>query len=154
MKKDGVTNAILSMTVLSIVAIGVISFFVYEKRWIGLVFIVLGLLNLAVLRLFGRSVASVWPDIVFGIIDNGLMVIGALIGADFAGVIGAIVGSSAANAITDGYAGIFEGWVAEYLRKRHIEEKRTAVSTALGKMAGCFFGAGVALVVVWTILAL
>jgi len=40
------------------------------------------------------------------------------------------------------------------LRKRHIEEKRTAVSTALGKMAGCFFGAGIALVVAWTILAL
>lgn len=64
------------------------------------------------------------------------------------------MGGSAANAITDGFAGIFEGWVAEYSRKHKIKEKRTALGSALGKMAGCFFGAGIVFIVAWTILSL
>ncbi len=150
MKKESVINGILSVSVLSVIIL-VSLFFVDGKKWVGVSFIVLGLLHLWVLQFFGRSLQSVWPDIVFGIIDNGFLVIGALIGADLAGVIGAVIGGSAVNAITDGYAGIFEGWTAEFLRKRKIKEQRTAVSAAIGKMAGCLLGAGIVLLVIWTL---
>ncbi|QQG38468.1 MAG: hypothetical protein HYS32_02570 [Candidatus Woesearchaeota archaeon] len=154
MKKGALLNSILSVVILSIVVLGVVAFFVYQKRWMGFIFIALGFLHLFTLKIFGVNLKSTWPDIVFGIIDNGILVIAAIIGADFAGITGAIIGGSAANAITDGFAGIFEGWTAEYLRKHKIKEKRTALSSAVGKMAGCFFGAGIVLVIVWTILSL
>ncbi len=150
MKKESVMNGILSVSVLSVVLLVSLSF-VDGKKWVGVSFIVLGLLHLLVLRFFGRSLQSVWPDIIFGIIDNGFLVIGALIGADLAGVIGAVVGGSAVNAITDGYAGIFEGWAAEFLRKHKIRERRTAVSAAIGKISGCLLGAGIVLFVVWAL---
>ena len=150
MKKENLINSLLSVIILSLIVIATVTFFVYQKRWIGIIFIALGMLHLFVLSIFNRKIETLWPDIVFGVIDNGFLVIGALIGADFAGVIGAIVGGAAANAITDGLAGLFEGWTAEYLRKHKIEEKRTALSSALGKMAGCFFGAGIVLIIVWT----
>ncbi len=152
MKKENLLNVILSVVVLSIITAGVIWFFVYEKRWIGFIFLILGILHLGALKLFGRKIVSVWPDIVFGAIDNGFLAVGALIGANFAGVIGAVVGGSAANAITDGLAGIFEGWTAESLRNHKIENKRTVLSSAVGKMAGCLFGAGVVLIIAWSIL--
>src|SRR3989344_6900487 len=154
MKKESLIKSILSVVVLSVIIIATIIFFVYQKKWIGIVFIALGVFHLFVLRLFNIKLKRVWPDIVFGAIDNGLLVIGALIGANFAGIIGAIVGGAAANAITDGLAGLFEGWTAEYLRKHKIKEKRTALSSALGKMAGCFFGAGFVLIIAWTIFSL
>jgi len=149
MKKESLIKSILSVVVLSVIIIATIIFFVYQKKWIGIVFIALGVFHLFVLRLFNIKLKRVWPDIVFGAIDNGFLVIGALIGADFAGITGAIVGGAAGNAITDGFAGLFEGWTAEYLRKHKIEEKRTALSSALGKMAGCFFGAGIVLIIAW-----
>lgn len=149
MKKESVVKSIISVITLSIIIIAAVSFFVYEKRWIGIVFIILGLLHLFVLSLFKVNIKAVWPDIIFGVVDNGFLVIGALIGADLAGVLGAIIGGAAVNAITDGLAGIFEGWTAEYLRKHKIQEKRTALGSALGKMAGCLFGAGIILIVVW-----
>ena len=154
MKKESVINSILSVLALSIVIFAAVSFFVYQKKWIGIVFIALGFLHIFALQIFGRKLKSVWPDIAFGIIDNGILVIVAIIGADFAGILGAIIGGSTANAVTDGFAGIFEGWTAEYLRKHKIKEKRTALSAAIGKMAGCFFGAGIVLLIFWTILSL
>ncbi len=154
MKKENLINSLLSVIILSLIVIATVTFFVYQKRWIGIIFIALGMLHLFVLSIFNRKIETLWPDIVFGVIDNGFLVIGALIGADFAGVIGAIVGGAAANAITDGLAGLFEGWTAEYLRKHKIEEKRTALSSALGKMAGCFFGAGIVLIVAWAVISL
>lgn len=150
MKKEDLIKPILSVIILSVIIIAVTAFFVYNKKWIGIVFVILGFLHLFVLNLFGVSIKAVWPDIVFGVIDNGFLAIGALIGADFAGVLGAIVGGAAVNAITDGFAGIFEGWTAEYLRWHKIQEKRTALGSALGKIAGCLFGAGIIFIIVWT----
>ncbi len=154
MRKDGLVSAILSVIFLSIVTIGIISFFIYQKKWIGFIFIAIGFLHLLVLKLLGKKMVSIWPDIIFGIIDNGFLAVGALIGADFAGILGAVVGASAGNAITDGLAGLFEGWSADYLRKHKLEDKRTALSSALGKMAGCFFGAGLVLIIAWTLFSL
>lgn len=153
MRKESVTSSVISVTILAVIILAT-AFYIDSKKWIGAIFLALGILHIFVLKIFGKQARSVLPDILFGIIDNGLLVVGALIGAEFAGIFGAIVGGAAMNAITDGYAGIFEGWSAEYLRKHHVREKRTALSSALGKMAGCFFGAGIVLIIAWTILSL
>jgi hypothetical protein len=152
--KETFIKSVLSVTILSVITVISVILFVYQKAWMGFIFILLGLLHILVLRMFGIKANLVWPDIVFGIIDNGILVIAAIIGADFAGILGAVIGGSAANSITDGFAGIFEGWTAQYLRKHKIKEKRTTLSSALGKMAGCLLGAGVAMVILWTVLRL
>ena len=54
---------------------------------------------------------------------------------------GAVVG----DAITYGIAGFFEGGIAEWLRSKGIDESRTAVGSACGKMAGCLAGSGLVL---------
>jgi len=53
------------------------------------------------------------------------------------------------DAITDAIAGFFEGSIAEWLRSKGIEESRTALGSACGKMTGCLFGSGVVLTVSW-----
>jgi len=150
MEKEGWVNAIASVLMLSVAIIVATVFVLNDKIWVGPVFISLGFVHLIVLRLFGREIKTVWPDLVFGAIDNGFLVVGAIIGANFAGIIGAIVGGAAINTITDGMAGIFEGWTAGYLRQNKIKDKRTAISSAIGKMAGCLFGAGIFLLILWT----
>jgi len=89
----------------------------------------------------------VWPDIVFGLIDNGVLAILAVIGAEIAGVAGAIIGGVVGNSITDGIAGVFEGHIAERLREKKISEERTMVGSSIGKMAGCLLGAGFVLII-------
>jgi len=148
--KNNFLKAALSVIFLSAAILGAVAFFIYDKKWVGAVFIALGFLHLVVLRFFKVRMRAVWPDVVFGAIDNGILVIGAMIGADFAGILGAIVGGAAANAVTDGFAGVFEGWVAE----RFKYNKRTALTSAVGKMAGCMFGAGLVFFVAWTLLSL
>jgi len=151
---NGLIKSILSVIILSVIIIAAVIFFVYQKKWVGFIFIILGLIHLLILRIFKVEIKMVWPDIAFGVIDNGILAIGVIIGADFAGILGAVIGGSAANAITDGFAGIFEGWIAEHSRRRKIKEERTALGSALGKMAGCFFGAGVVFIIAWTIFSL
>lgn len=48
------------------------------------------------------------------LIDTGILAIAALIGASFAGVLGAVVGGVVGDSITGGLAGLFEGRVAEH----------------------------------------
>jgi hypothetical protein len=152
MRKENVAAALISVSVVALVAIGSISAVAsVHKRLIGPTLILLGLLSLVPLKLFGRSIKSCSADIIFGSIDTGFLGIAALIGASFAGVLGAIVGGAAGDAITDGFAGVWEGKVAQYLRSHGIKEARTPLSASMGKMAGCFLGVGVVLTLVWTI---
>ena len=76
----------------------------------------------------------------------------ALIGANFAGILGAIVGGAVGDSITDGYAGLFEGKMATYLRKHGIDEARTPLSSSMGKMSGCLIGVGIVLTIAWSLL--
>ncbi len=85
------------------------------------------------------------PDLIFGAIDTGLLTIPALWGGTLFGVAGAIAGGVIGDALTDGIAGFFEGGIAQWLRKKGIEESREPVTTGLGKMAGCLLGSGVVL---------
>ncbi|MFH1926169.1 MAG: hypothetical protein ABIK32_06730 [Chloroflexota bacterium] len=154
MRSQGFFPAFTSVLAISIVIIGIIVFTIYHTRLIGPVIILLGFIPWIPLKIYGRSIKSVGADIVFGAIDTGILGIAALVGASFAGVLGAIVGGAVGDAITDGFAGLAEGKVAEHLRKYGIEEARTPLSASMGKMSGCLLGVGIVLTLVWSILGL
>ena len=159
MKKEVITNhnfikAITSFIILSVIVIAVSVYFVFDKKLIGPAFLGLGVLNLIFLKIAKIDFKSVYPDMVFGAIDNGVLVFAAVLGGTYAGIAGAIIGGAAGNTVTDGIGGLFEGYVAEHQRKFKIDNLRTAMSSMLGKMAGCLFGAGVGLVIIWFITTL
>jgi len=141
-------RAIVSFIILSIVVIAVSSYFVFNNVLIGPAFLLLGVFSLIFSKIVRINVKSIYPDIIFGVIDNGVLVFAAVIGGNLAGIPGAIIGGAAGNTITDGIGGLFEGYVAEHQRKFEIDNLRTAMSSMLGKMAGCLFGAGIGLLLV------
>ena len=153
MKKKGnkhsFVQALTSFLILSIIVFTVSYYFVSKNGLIGTVFIFLGFVTLAVLKFFKIKIKTVYPDLIFGLIDNGVLVFTAVIGGQIAGILGAIVGGAAGNTVTDGIGGLFEGHIAENQRKYKIENWRNSLSTSLGKMAGCLFGAGIGLLIVW-----
>ena len=114
---------------------------------IGPIILGLSLIPIAGIILAKKSLVGAIPDMIFGAIDTGLLTIPALWGGILFGVAGAIAGSIIGDALTDAIAGFFEGSIAEWLRKKGIEESREAVTTALGKMAGCLFGSGAVLTI-------
>jgi len=146
MKKNFII-ALVNVVILCIIIFSVSAFFIYNTKIIGWVVFGLGFLCLVSLNLFKIKIKNIWPDIVFGIIDNGILAIFAVVGGKIAGVAGAIIGGVVGNAITDGIAGIFEGEIAEKLREQKIREERTMLGSAVGKMAGCLLGAGVVLII-------
>jgi len=139
--------AVLNILTLCIIIGAVSIFLVNDSYWIGLVLILLAILCIFSLLPFKINLKSVQPDIFFGIIDNGILAIMAIFGGHFGGVTGAILGGVVGNAITDGIAGIFEGYSAEKLRLQLVSEERTMLKSAVGKMAGCLLGAGVVLLI-------
>ena len=152
MKKQGLIPALTSVIIISIVVIGFVSVTIHKTKLIGPIIILLGFIPWIPLKFSGRTIRSTGADIVFGVIDTGILGIVALIGASFAGVIGAIVGGAVGDSITDGFAGLFEGRMAEYLRKLGIQESRTPLSSSMGKMSGCLIGVGIVLTIAWSIL--
>ena len=138
--------SVMNILTLCVVIAGVSVFFVNDDSWIGLVLILLGIFCLISLIPFKISLRSAQPDVFFGVVDNGILAILAIVGGHFGGVAGAIIGGVVGNAITDGIAGIFEGHYAEKLRLFMVNEERTMLKSAVGKMAGCLLGAGFVLV--------
>jgi len=145
--KNHFISAIINITILCIVIFAVSLYFIYNSQLIGLVILGLGILCLLSLIPFKISIHTIWADIVFGLIDNGILAILAIFGGKIAGVAGAVTGGAVGNAITDGIAGIFEGYVAEKMRKKNIPDQRTMLGSAVGKMAGCLLGAGIVLII-------
>ncbi len=139
--------AILNILTLCIIIGAVSILFIKDSYWIGFVLILLAILCLLSLLPFKIGLKSTLPDIYFGLIDNGILAVMAIFGGYFGGVTGAILGGVVGNAITDGIAGIFEGYSAEKLRLQLVSEERTILKSAVGKMAGCLLGAGVVLVI-------
>lgn len=139
--------SILNILTLCVVIAAVSAFFVNDSQWVGFILIILALLCIISLVPFKIKLKSIQPDVIFGLIDNGILAILAIFGGHFAGVTGAILGGVVGNAITDGFAGVFEGYSAEKLRLQSIPEERTMLKSAVGKMAGCLLGAGVVLVI-------
>jgi len=154
MKKQGSFSASVSLLIISVIIISTVSLTIHNTRWIGPVIILLGFIPWIPLKLSGRTIKSTGADIIFGAIDTGLLGVAALIGANFAGVLGAIVGGAVGDSITDSLAGIFEGKAAQYLRKRGIEEARTPLSSSMGKMSGCLLGVGLVLTIAWSFLGI
>jgi hypothetical protein len=138
--------SILNIVILCLIVFIVSIFFVENSQLIGFVLVGLSVICVVSLIPFGVKIKSIQPDIIFGIIDNGILAVMAIIGGHFAGVAGAIIGGVVGNAITDAIAGIFEGYSAEKLRTNNINEERTIIKSAVGKMAGCLLGAGVVLI--------
>jgi len=152
MNKEGFISALISVTIITIVIVSVMYFTLNNNRLIGPVIIILGFIPWIPLKLSGRTIKSTVADIIFGAIDTGFLGVAALIGANFAGVLGAIVGGAVGDSITDGYAGLFEGKMAAYLRKHGIDEARTPLSSSMGKMSGCLIGVGIVLTIAWSLL--
>lgn len=125
--------SVLNIVTLCIVIAAVSVFFVNNARWIGIVLIFLAILCVLSFIPFKIKLRSIQPDIVFGLIDNGVLAILAIFGGHFAGVTGAILGGVVGNAITDGIAGILEGYSAEKLRSQLVSEERTMLKSAVAK---------------------
>lgn len=133
-------------TALVSVILVVVGYFALKGGWlIGPIIFLLGFVPLTSAVLSRLELRRLIPDVVFGAMDTGLLMIAALAGAEAFGVLGAIVGSAIGDAVTDAIAGFFEGSIAEWLRKRGIEEARTELGSALGKMSGCLLGGGLVL---------
>lgn len=147
MKK--IIKALISFILLSIVIVAVSFYFIFDKVFIGPVFLGLGFITLFALRFFKIEIKTIYPDFIFGFIDNGVLVFAAVWGGQIAGIVGAVIGGAVGNTVTDGIGGLFEGHIAEHQRKYKIDSYRTPLSTSLGKMAGCLFGAGVGLISIW-----
>src|SRR3989339_844423 len=130
---------------LCIVVATVSLFFIHNNQWIGEVLVILGFVCLFTLFPFGITLKSTLPDIIFGVIDNGILAVMAIFGGYFGGIAGAVLGGVVGNAITDGIAGIFEGYIAEKFDGTDVPNNRTMLKSAVGKMAGCLFGAGAVL---------
>jgi len=90
--------------------------------------------------------------IVFGAIDTGFLGVAALIGASFAGILGAIVGVQRVMRSLMDSQDYFRGKWQNTLRKHGIKEARTPLSSSMGKMSGCLIGVGIVLTVAWSIL--
>ncbi|MFA6099673.1 MAG: hypothetical protein WC750_02195 [Patescibacteria group bacterium] len=146
--KNHIISSIFKVLLLCIVVLTVSSYFIYHSEFIGLVIFGLGIFCLLSLYLFKIAIKAVWPDIIFGIVDNGLLAILAIFGGEIGGVIGAIIGGVVGNAVTDGIAGIFEGMIAENIRAAKINDNRTLLGSAIGKMSGCLLSAGAVLIIV------
>jgi len=145
-------KALASLISVSIVVVAVVSYFIFNNTFIGLAFLGLGVLNLIFMKIMKIELKYIYPDLTFGFVDNGVMVFAAIAGGILAGVPGAIIGGVAGNTITDGIGGFFEGYVSERQKeKTKFESQRRALSSSLGKMTGCMFGAGVSLTLVWLI---
>jgi len=154
LKKDHLMAAIVNLVILMSIILLVSYFFVTQKRIIGPILILLGLISLILLYLSKIPLQILWSEIWFGIIDNGILAIFALSGAELFGILGAIVGGLVGNAITDGIAGIFEGYGWQKVNKLKIKDKRTALTVAIGKLAGCLLGGGFVLTIAWSVLSL
>ena len=138
MKKSQKNILEISVVILLSVIIGIIAFFSMRLgRYVSLVIFGLGLVPILIAYILKINLKKMLPDIIFGLIDNILLIIPAIIGAQLFGAVGALAGAVVGNAISDSIAGIFEGSIAEWLHLKGIDSTRTILGSSLGKMSGC-----------------
>ena len=140
-------SAIVRICLLSIIIILTSYLLIEKKEILGPVIIGLGLLTIVPLLFMGYTIQNLKSDIIFGVIDNGILAITILAGTEILGILGAILGGLIGNAITDGIAGIWEGH--EFRKQKN--NKRTALTVASAKLAGCLLGAGIVLTFAWSL---
>ena len=138
MKKSQKNILEISVVILLSIIIGIIAFFSMRLgRYVSLVIFGLGLVPILIAYILKINLKKMLPDIIFGLIDNILLIIPAIIGAQLFGAVGALAGAVVGNAISDSIAGIFEGSIAEWLHLKGIDSTRTILGSSLGKMSGC-----------------
>ncbi len=106
-------------------------------RFVSLIIFTLGFIPILIAYFLKLDLKKMLPDIIFGIIDNLILVIPAIIGAELFGAAGALTGAVIGNAISDAVAGYFEGNLSQFLRSKGIDATRTVMGSSLGKMSGC-----------------
>jgi hypothetical protein len=106
-------------------------------RFVSLIIFTMGFIPILIAYFLRIDLKKMLPDIIFGIIDNIILVIPAIIGAELFGAAGALTGAVVGNAISDAIAGYFEGNLSEFLHSRGIDATRTVLGSSLGKMSGC-----------------
>lgn len=106
-------------------------------RFVSLIIFALGFIPILIAYFLRIDLKKMLPDIIFGITDNLVLVIPAIIGAELFGAAGALIGAVVGNAISDAIAGYFEGNISEFLHSRGIDATRTVLGASLGKMSGC-----------------
>ncbi len=67
--------SILNILMLSVVIATASIFFIENTNWIGVVLIILAILCIFSLVPFKISLKSIQPDIIFGMIDNGILAV-------------------------------------------------------------------------------
>ena len=154
MKQEGLIAAASAFSALTIVGVVLFLLIIDYKQLIGPALIVFGFLPLIPVMLAGRSIKSIGADIVYGIVDGGILAIAAVAGEIKAGAIGAVFGGAIGNAISDGFGGLWEGYAASWLRRKGIKEARTPLSSSMGKMSGVALGAAIVITVAWTFIGL
>jgi len=138
MKKNKRKTLEISIVIILCLITVIIAFFsMMFGRFVSLVIFGLGLLPIIVAYIFKISLKRILPDIIFGLIDNILLIIPAIIGAQLFGAAGALAGAVVGNAVSDGIAGLFEGSISEWLHVKGIDSSRTLLGSSLGKMSGC-----------------
>jgi hypothetical protein len=106
-------------------------------RYVSLVIFGLGGVPILFAYILKIDLKKMLPDIIFGIIDNLILIIPAILGAELFGAAGALAGAIVGNAISDAVAGFFEGSLSEWLHSKGIDATRTVLGSSLGKMSGC-----------------
>jgi uncharacterized membrane protein len=138
MKKNQRNILEISVVVLLAIVTALIAFFAMKLgRFVSIVIFGLGFVPILFAYIFKISIKKMLPDIIFGLIDNLLLIIPAIIGAQLFGAAGALAGAVVGNAISDSIAGIFEGSISEWLHTKGIDSTRTILGSSLGKMSGC-----------------
>jgi hypothetical protein len=128
---------ISTVIIICIITIIIAFFSMRLGRFVSIIIFGLGLLPILTAYIFKISLKKILPDIIFGLIDNLLLIIPAIIGAELFGTAGALAGAIVGNAVSDGIAGLFEGSISEWLNIKGIDSKRTLLGSSLGKMSGC-----------------
>ncbi|MBA7560106.1 hypothetical protein ES708_01726 [subsurface metagenome] len=138
MKKNKRKVLEISIVILFSIITAIIAFFSMRiGRFVSIVIFGLGLVPILIAYIFKIDLKKMIPDIIFGLIDNLLLIIPSIIGAKLFGTVGALAGAVVGNAISDGIAGLFEGSISEWLHIKGIDSTRTLLGSSLGKMSGC-----------------
>lgn len=111
----------------------------------------IAIIGISITKIAGVSLKSIYADIVFGFIDNGILIFTTILGGKLAGVGGAVLGGAAGNTMTDGFGALIEGKIAAKLKRDEYKEPRNSFTTMIGKVIGCLLGAGIGLIIVWAI---
>jgi len=128
---------IITVIVLCIITIIIAFFSMKLGRFVSIIIFGLGLLPILIAFIFKIRLKRIIPDIIFGLIDNIILIIPAIIGSELFGAAGALAGAVVGNAVSDGIAGLFEGSLSEWLHLKGIDSTRTLLGSSLGKMSGC-----------------